>query len=142
MSYARQRVVFDTSALIAACLYPDREPAQIVRRTVLAHDVVASVDTLSELVTVLARDKFNAWRSLEQRLMWLKLFREAVVLVETVTALAACRDPKDNKFLALALAAQAHVIVSSDVHLLEMHPFQGIPILQLTPFKQQFLDRA
>jgi predicted nucleic acid-binding protein len=55
------------------------------------------------------------------------------------TAVTACRDPKDDKFLALALAAKADVLVSSDVNLLEMHPFREIPILRLADFKQHIL---
>jgi len=41
-----------------------------------------------------------------------------------------CRDPKDDKYLALAAAGAADVIVSSDArHLLPMHPWRGISIL-------------
>lgn len=35
-----------------------------------------------------------------------------------------CRDPQDNKFMALALAVQTDVIVSSDKDLLVLHPWQ------------------
>jgi uncharacterized protein len=62
MSYVRKRVDFDTSSLIPACLYPDREPAKIFRRAVQEHDVFCSADTFNELATVLAREKFNAVR--------------------------------------------------------------------------------
>ena len=39
-----------------------------------------------------------------------------------------CRDPTDNKYLELALAAQAATIVSSDQDLLAVHPWRGILI--------------
>jgi predicted nucleic acid-binding protein len=39
-----------------------------------------------------------------------------------------CRDTKDNKFVALALAAEADVLVSSDKDLLALHPWRGIRI--------------
>lgn len=140
MSYARKRVVFDTSSLIPACLNPERQPAQILRLTLLEHDVFASAASFNELLIVLARDKFNAWRPLEQRFIWVQLFREAVTLVEAPTLVTACRDPKDNKFLELAIPARAEILVSSDVHLLEMHPFDGIQILSLTHFKQAIFE--
>ena len=133
------RVVFDTSSLLPACLHPERESAQTLRRTLLEHEVFASPQTFNELVTVLARDKFNAWRPLPQRLVWAQLLREAMTLIEPSTPITDCRDPKDNKFLELALAAQADVLVSSDIHLLEMHPFRGIPILSLAQFRQEML---
>jgi len=85
----------------------------------------------------LARDKFNAWKPIEHRLMWVRIFREAVILVEATTSVTECRDPKDNKFLELAVSAKANFIVSSDIHLLELNPFRWIQILQLSNFKQQ-----
>ena len=139
MSYARKRVVFDTSALIPACLNPDREPAKVFRRAVLEHDVFCSVDTFNELATVLSREKFNAWMPLEHRLMWVRLFRESVILIQATAPVTECRDPKDDKFLELAISAKADFLVSSDVYLLEMHPFRGVQILQLADFKQQIL---
>ena len=136
MSSDRKTIVFDTSSLVPACLNPDREPAQILRCAVLEHDVFVSVATFNELVAVIAREKFNAWRPLDQLLMWVRLFRDAVRCLETPTPVTECRDPKDNKFLELAIAAQADFLVSSDVHLLEMHPFRGVQIVQLAQLKQ------
>jgi putative PIN family toxin of toxin-antitoxin system len=40
-----------------------------------------------------------------------------------------CRDPKDDKFLEVALNGRADVIITGDVDLLALHPWQGIPIL-------------
>ena len=142
MSYVHKRVVFDTSSLIPACLHPEREPAHIFRRAILEHDVFCSAATFHELASVLTREKFNAWRPLEHRLLWLRLFRDSVIFIETTTPVTECRDPKDKPFLELAIAAMADVLVSSDVHLLEMHPFHGVQILQLTDFKQQVLGGA
>ena len=88
---------------------------------------------------VLTYEKFNDWRPLEHRLIWLGLFRESVIFIEPTTPVTECRDPKDDPFLELAISAKAKVLVSSDVLLLKMHPFRGVQILQLTDFKQQFL---
>jgi predicted nucleic acid-binding protein len=41
-----------------------------------------------------------------------------------------CRDPKDNKYLELALASGAEAIVSSDTDLLALHPWRGARILR------------
>jgi predicted nucleic acid-binding protein len=41
-----------------------------------------------------------------------------------------CRDPKDDKYLELALAAGAEIIVSSDDDLLVLHPWRGARILR------------
>lgn len=50
--------------------------------------------------------------------------------IERPATVRECRDPKDDKYLALALAGKAAAIVSSDVrHMLSMHPWRGIQIL-------------
>ena len=49
-----------------------------------------------------------------------------VPITRTVTA---CRDPKDNKLLELALSASASLIISGDSDLLVMHPFDVISIV-------------
>ena len=65
-----------------------------------------------------------------------------MILIEATQPDTECRDPKDDKFLELAVAAKADVLVSSDVHLLEMHPFRGVQILQLADFKRQILEQG
>ena len=46
-----------------------------------------------------------------------------------IAPVAACRDPKDDKFLALAASGGAQAIVSSDDDLLSMGSFEGVVIL-------------
>jgi len=41
-----------------------------------------------------------------------------------------CRDPKDNKYLELALAAGAETIVSGDDDLLVLDPWRGARIMR------------
>lgn len=49
-----------------------------------------------------------------------------------------CRDPKDNKFLELAVEANASCIVTGDKDLLVLDPFRGIPILTAADFLKKF----
>jgi predicted nucleic acid-binding protein len=41
-----------------------------------------------------------------------------------------CRDPKDDKYLELAIAAGAETIISSDDDLLVPHLWRGVRILR------------
>jgi uncharacterized protein len=41
----------------------------------------------------------------------------------------ACRDPKDDKFLELAVNGAAQLIITGDADLPALHPFGGIDIL-------------
>jgi uncharacterized protein len=46
-----------------------------------------------------------------------------------------CADKKDNKFLSIAVAANADILVSGDgKHLLSMNPFRGIRIIKAADF--------
>ena len=53
----------------------------------------------------------------------------AAELVTITERIAACRDPKDDKFLELAVSGKAEEIVSGDSDLLDLSPFRGIPIV-------------
>jgi uncharacterized protein len=55
-------------------------------------------------------------------------------LVSITEHIAACRDPKDDKFLELAVNGKADVIVSGDADLLALNPFRGIPIVPPAAF--------
>jgi hypothetical protein len=88
---------------------------------------------------VLSRRKFDRYLDQEQRQAFVVKLRQEVSLfvVEYGDAAAVeppCRDATDNKFLALALAAEADAIVSSDEDLLVLHPWRGIPILTPAEF--------
>ena len=51
-----------------------------------------------------------------------------------------CEDPKDDMFLACALAARTRIIVSGDRHLLAVSGFAGIHVLRPKAFVDQFLQ--
>jgi putative PIN family toxin of toxin-antitoxin system len=138
MNSARKRIVFDTSSLIPVFLHPDREPARSFRQAILYHDVFSSPEAFKELVAVLSRSKFEVWRPLGQRLAWARLFQSAVTWVEVTEKVQVCRDDKDNKFLELALAAKADILVSSDVHLLELHPYRDVEIIGLPELASRY----
>jgi hypothetical protein len=102
-------------------------------------DLCASVGTLAELEQVLNREKFDPYRDRESRSAFVATVRRRSLLfavdLEDLSAVhPPCRDPKDDQFLALALAAEADVIVSSDEDLLVLHPWRGIPILSPAAF--------
>ncbi|MEI7496970.1 MAG: putative toxin-antitoxin system toxin component, PIN family [Betaproteobacteria bacterium] len=69
--------------------------------------------------------KNNAFRRSLARLAELASKVEVVQSTSTVTD---CRDPKDNKFLSLAIDANAIAIVTGDDDLKVLHPYKGIAI--------------
>ncbi len=51
-----------------------------------------------------------------------------------------CRDPKDDKFLEVAINGNATYIITGDKDLLELHPFRGVDIITATQFLEAFSD--
>jgi len=136
------RVVFDTSTLVSAAILPGSIPDQALSRGILFHRVCVSPETLAELGRVLRQKKFDRYIDFELRLEFFqKLCRDS--LCHTVASgvfdevKGDCRDQKDSRFLALALDARAHLIVSSDNDLLVLHPWRGILILTPAQFLAQ-----
>jgi hypothetical protein len=130
----QRRVVFDSSTLVSAALRRLSTPRQALLQALDVCEVCASAETLAEVEEVLSRRKFDRYLDQEQRQAFVVKLRQEVSLfvVEYGDAAAVeppCRDATDNKFLALALAAEADAIVSSDEDLLVLHPWRGIPIL-------------
>jgi len=125
----RERLVADTNALISRLLLPSSIPGQAVRKAVDNGLLLVSEATMEELADVLARPKFDRYISLEDRQQFLRLLGRLAEFVPIVYPVRACRDPKDDKFLEVALNGKAAVILSGDSDLLALHPWQGIPIL-------------
>jgi putative PIN family toxin of toxin-antitoxin system len=133
MSSAR-RVVLDPGVLVSAAIRPGSVPALALEKALLTFEVCVSRETLAELETVLARSKFDRYAPAPQRQTFVAGFRGHVVTIEVTATVSDCPDPKDNMFLALAETAEAELIVSSDPHLTDMHPWRGIPILPPAAF--------
>jgi len=51
------------------------------------------------------------------------------VVIEVITTVSDCIDPKDNVFLALVETAEADLIVFSDPCLTKLRSWHGTPIL-------------
>ena len=66
--------------------------------------------------------------SRERREGILQILRGTAVWFDPPIRITECRDPKDDKYLELALAAGAETIVSSDDDLLVLHPWRGVHI--------------
>jgi putative PIN family toxin of toxin-antitoxin system len=124
----------DTGVLVSAAIRPDSVPALALEKALLNFDVCVSQDTLAELATVLSRAKFDRYAPAQQRDDFVAGFRARAVVVEVTTTVSDCIDPKDNMFLALAETTEADLIVSSDPHLINLHPWHGIPILPPAAF--------
>src|SRR5208337_3333818 len=62
----------------------------------------------------------------EERLLFLAAFIRAAKVVDVTSKVTECIDPKDNKFLELAVSGKATCVVSGDSGLLVLNAFQGV----------------
>lgn len=125
----RERVVVDTNALVSRLLLPHSTPSRAVRKAIDEARLLASDATIEELVEVLSRRKFDPYVTVQERQRFLRLLGRIVDMMPVVHTVRECRDPRDDKFLELAINGEADVIVSGDDDLLVLHPFRTIPIL-------------
>lgn len=121
--------VFDTNAVVSALLLKKSVARQAFDRAQSEGKLLVSTAIVTELNDVLKREKFNKYIKEEERFLFLTALIRAAILVEITVTINDCRDPKDNKFLELAISGNADCIVSGDDDLTSLHPFRGIPIL-------------
>lgn len=129
-----RRLVLDTNALIRRLLAPTGVAAKAVDHALASGVLLLSGETLGELAEVLARPKFDRYVSIADRQHFLRLLGGVARIVPISHRVAACRDPKDDKFLHVALNGEAEVIVTGDADLLVLHPFHGVDIVSPAVF--------
>lgn len=133
------RAVLDTNVLISALLFRSGRLSWLRQawQTMALRPVMAK-PTTEELLRVLAYPKFRLTAAevealLEELLPWVEVFAApipSVVLRWTV------RDPKDQIFLDLALAAGADLLVTGDTDLLVLSDqVEGLKISQPADLK-------
>ena len=126
--------VFDTNVLISAFLFKFSNPRIALEIAFANGKLTASLETYNEFKEVFLRSKFDKYLSIEERLLSIEDFQQRIHLTELSETITTCRDPKDNKFLELAISANATCIITGDNDLLMLHPFRDIPILNVVDF--------
>jgi putative PIN family toxin of toxin-antitoxin system len=131
--------VFDTNCLLGASILPNSTMRHAFNKAVRLGSIAASVDVFEEYTQVLFRKKFDKYFiSNEERLFIINLIGIKLRIFLPTEIITDCRDPKDNKFLELAVSADASCIITGDKDLLLLHPFREIPILNATDFLNNF----
>ena len=131
---SRPRFVLDANVIVSALLLRKSTARQALDQALNTGDILLSMPVIEELYDVLRRTDFDRYVSENDRLQFLTTFVHDAVMVEINERITACRDPKDDKYLELALSGNADLIISGDKDLLGMESFRGIPILSLPAF--------
>jgi len=129
--------VFDTNTLISSFLLPNSVARHALNRARRLGHIVLSKATADEFKGVFVRPKFDRYLPLAVRLEIIESFDSLAVYINPHHIVTDCRDPKDNKFLEIALSAKASAIITGDQDLLVLHPYKDIPIINAAAFLEQ-----
>ncbi len=131
-------VVFDNNVIISAAMSWTSVPAQAFRKARKSHHKISiSKPTLAELKTTLLDAKFDKYVSLSKRIEFYEIYKSSLQIIPVTTSIVACRDPKDNMFLELAVSAKADYIITGDKDLLVLNPFRGTQIISPEEFVEK-----
>nr|MCM0591531.1 putative toxin-antitoxin system toxin component, PIN family [Gloeotrichia echinulata DEX184] len=134
MTMNKRRFVCDVNVIISAVLIPGNKPDRALRQAQDLGQLLVSESIWLELEQVLARPKFNRYITPEERNDFLVDLSETVQFIDVTEQINECRDPKDNKYLELALSGQAECIITGDDDLLVLNPWMGVEILNVEEF--------
>lgn len=100
-------IVLDVSSLVGALLKAGSVPERALLHARSHASICLSRAVEQEIRTVFSRPKFSRYVTPERTERILELIVSAAIWVEPSVAVTDCRDPTDNRYLELALAAQA-----------------------------------
>ncbi|MBE9235436.1 putative toxin-antitoxin system toxin component, PIN family [Anabaena aphanizomenioides LEGE 00250] len=133
-----KRFVLDNNILVSALLIKNSPPFQIIKLIESQGLILYSEATLLELNRVLSRKKFERYFTVEEKQEFILKLIEMSELVEIKESITICRDPKDDKFLELAISGKADFIITGDQDLLILNPFRNIEIITAHEFLTRF----
>jgi hypothetical protein len=133
------RVVLDTNILISGLILSSSKSQQVFDLVTENEILLISENTFQEIYQTFRRSKFDQYLSLEKRLGFLATLREKAQLIDIQEEkIIVCRDPKDDKFLELAVNGQADFIITGDEDLLVFNTFRNIEIITVNEFLNRF----
>ena len=131
--------VIDTNNLISASLIPTSTSRKALEKAMTLGKIAIAPNTLDELLDVMFRKKLDKYfADNNERLVIVNILEANAVFFSPEISIDECKDKKDNKFLELAIAAQASCIITGDNDLLVLHSFRNIPILNAFDFINTF----
>src|SRR5271168_842791 len=99
----RERIIVDTNVFVSAILLPLSVPRRAVDKALDQGALLFSEATMNELADVLFRQKLDRYVSRAERESFLGQLANVAEFVPIVASVRECRDPKDDKFLEVAL---------------------------------------
>lgn len=128
-------LVIDTNVLISGLIFPKSKPNLAILKALSQYQVCVSNETFQEFVEVSHREKFTKYLAPADLQSFTDNLAKSVIFVEVTEKITDCKDPKDNKFLEVALSANAKYLITGDKRdLLSMNPYRKVEIISVSEF--------
>lgn len=121
----KNRFVIDANVIVSALLFKNSKPRQVFDKALDNGDILLSLPVLFELDRILSLEKFDKYLDKNERMAFLNYLVKKAEFKEISETIRECRDPKDDKYLELAVSGEAKVIISGDSDLLVLNPFRN-----------------
>lgn len=132
------KFVIDTNVLVSSVLIVNSSADLALKKIRSIGDILFSQTTFEELQEVLTRQKFDRYIPLNIRLQFLAKLKLDFTLIPIRETINICRDPKDDKFLEVAVNGKGDFIITGDLDLLVLNPFRNIEIITINDFLTRF----
>jgi uncharacterized protein len=126
----RKRFVFDTNVLFSSILSTSAVSKRAFDKAFERGIILFSQYTFEEVENVFYRPKLQKYIDTELRDEFYALTLKKIHFMEVEKRIVICRDPKDDKFLDIAVQGNADFIITGDDDLLVLNPFRNIQIIQ------------
>jgi len=129
----RDRVIIDTDLWISFLL----TKALSKFDSIIADNeikLIFSQELVDEIVEVTQRNKFRRYFELDNVESLMVKIRARAILIEVISEINACRDPKDNFLLSLSVDGNATHLLTGDKDLLILQKFGNTKILSITEY--------
>ena len=123
------RFIFDTNVIVSALLLEESTSRRAFNLALDRGKILLPFPVLAELNQVLGRQQFRKYVDEDDVRRFISALVHEAEWVDVRAKVVASRDPKDDKFLELAVSGHATHIISGDRDLLTLSPFQGTSIL-------------
>ena len=139
------RVVIDTSVLVRYLIKPSAAIQELIDDRWLMDEIqmVTSPELVAELESVVKRDALQRFIRLKESrafldaIRWKAEFLPALGLIPSYT-----RDPKDDKFVACALAGKVEYLISVDNDILALRSLDSVRMVSPYTFIQMTREKG
>jgi putative PIN family toxin of toxin-antitoxin system len=130
------KIVFDSNIYISAFVVPRSQAEKVIFKVIEKNvSLMISKEIISEVLRVLAGKFKREKEALSRTAVYLS---DVANIVKSNRKIKALKDEPDNRILECAVAGRADLIVTDDKEMLRLKEFEGIRIISLKEYLEQY----